>query len=53
MSGEWPRLARPLLERWDASTVYTAGLEALGYPPTWISEFGELKTVFETLNLQE
>jgi hypothetical protein len=41
----WPNMFRPLLERYGQTAVWLAGLEALGYPPTWAQTQREFRKV--------
>ena len=39
---EFPVIVRPLVALHGAEKVLTAGMLALGYPATWVTEFSEL-----------
>lgn len=46
----WPRQLEPLVAKHGAEKVYAAGIEALGYPPTWADSLREATVVSAKLN---
>jgi len=42
---KWPPLMCEFVQTHDAAEVYSKGLDALGYPPTWVHTNGEASLV--------
>lgn len=49
----WPRLMAGTVERHGEAEVWAAGLEALGFPPTWVTTAEEWRRVVETLQRRQ
>jgi hypothetical protein len=47
---DWPAILRPVVEARGWRAVWQAGLDALGYPPTWAREVSECLVVLRHVN---
>lgn len=47
---EWPGLVRPLVERYGPERVWTVGLTVLGFPPTWVGGFVNIRRLEAALS---
>ena len=46
---EWQKSLKEEVARYGAQRVYEAGLEVLGYPPTWAQSQAEYTAIFNAL----
>ena len=48
---EWPYLMIPIVEMVGPQLTYAVGLQALGYPPTWVDLTSERDAVSSALSM--